>query len=59
MKYGYEIRYTDFWGAKTTCGVDGYDNSDDARNDVVELAKMDGWTNPKWWQWWRINDTRV
>jgi len=59
MKYSQEITYTDFWGCKTTCGVIGYENIEEAKKDAVYLAEKDGWTNPKWWQWWRRNDTVI
>jgi hypothetical protein len=57
--YGQDITYTDFWGSKTTCGVSGLDTPDEALNEALKLAKLDGWSPPRWWQWWRRNDTRI
>jgi hypothetical protein len=59
MTYGQNITYTDFFGNKTTCGVDGCETPEQALREAVELAEGDGWTNPKWWQWWRRGDTKI
>lgn len=59
MKYSAEITYTSFNGGSTTCGVDGCETQEQAWYEALELAYMDGWTQPKWWQWWRWGDTRV
>lgn len=58
MTYGQNITYTDFWGNKTTFGVDGCDTPEEAIAQALELARDDGWTAPKWWQWWRWEDTK-
>jgi hypothetical protein len=59
MTYGQYITYTDIMGNKTTCGVSGCETPEQAKAEAVELAKMDGWTNSKWWQWWRTGDTKI
>ena len=59
LSYGYDITYTDFWGCSTTCGVSGCPTLEMAKKEALELAESDGWTPPKWWQWWRWNDTRI
>lgn len=59
MTYSQDITYTDFWGRKTICGVSGVETSEIAKQQAIELAEMDGWTNPKWWQWWRWEDTKL
>ncbi len=57
IKYGQTIIYSDF-DSVTSCGVDGGDSAEEARNEAIRLATADGWTNPTWWQWWRWGDTK-
>ena len=31
-----------------------------AKNDAIANANAFGWPgSPKWWQWWRLNDTKI
>ena len=57
MTYGQDITYTDFGGSKTTYGVSGCTTMEEAREQAIDLARGDGWTPPRWWQWWRRGDT--
>ena len=59
IKYGQDITYTDFWGRETICGCNGHDTLEEAQKEAIEMAKLDGWTPPKWWEWWRRKDTRI
>jgi hypothetical protein len=54
MTYGYEIRY-----GSTTASCDGCSTLEEARLEAIALAQLAGWTNPKWWHFWRWGDTRV
>ena len=57
--YEYSITYTELFRGKTSCGCMGESSQEEAIKETVELAKLDGWTQPKWWQFWRWRDTRV
>lgn len=46
------------WG-KTVMTVSGCKSWADATNKVLDLAIRQGWTNPKWWQFWRYGDTII
>lgn len=53
MKYGQEII-----NGLVIIGVQGYDTLEEARQAVADIARAKRWTSPKWWQFWRIRDTR-
>ena len=59
MRYGYDITYTELFHGRTTCGVMGHEDLEMAMVEATQLALSDGWTQPRWWQWWRWGDTRV
>lgn len=40
-------------------GVDGCASAALAKMRVIEEMKNDGWTPPKWWQFWRRDETRI
>ena len=57
----YAFRWTQIDG--TICGIQakGADYSDkealrEAWFDALQSALLSGWTEPRWWQWWRKND---
>lgn len=64
MRIRYTIEWTRFGGLKQTLSTEfmymepSYIVEEGLRN-LLEEAKLAGWTLPKWWQWWRRNDTRV
>ena len=58
MSYGFNITWRQKNG-ETSVTVRGRDTLEEAKQDCIESAKHFGWTNPKWWQWWRWGDTRV
>ena len=58
-KYGQTIKWTEFpdlW-YKTT--VNGCNTLEEARTSALRSAKKMGWTYPKWYQFWRWNDTKA
>jgi hypothetical protein len=59
ISYGQTIRWTDFDGTISRITNSGYDSADEARHEAIERARELGWTPPKWWQFWRWDDTRI
>ena len=57
--YGFTIKWTTVIGDRITFGVNGCKTCDEAKQQALEIAKDLGWTRPKWWQWWRRNDTKI
>jgi len=51
--HGYTIKAGD-----TTYSVSGCPNGTWAFLKCIRFAKMGGWTNPKWYEFWRHGDTR-
>jgi hypothetical protein len=51
------IEWTDRDGSSGVLTVSGCNSPAEAWKEVEECARNMGWTPPKWWQWWRINDT--
>lgn len=45
------------WGGGSI-SVSGYKTLDEARFHAVRIAEKSGWSNPRWWQFWRIGETR-
>jgi hypothetical protein len=56
--YSEFIEWTDFNGEKIKVKVYNRLTEEEAILDVIEEAKAFGWTYPKWYQYWRIFDTR-
>lgn len=54
-----EIYWTQKDGTVTKVKVSGRESSEQAAKDVLWDALMFGWTPPRWWQWWRKNDTTL
>lgn len=58
--YGYRIKWTTSWRHNYYSVVECWDfDQDDVAIEAVNQAKLNGWTPPKWWQWWRWSDTVV
>jgi hypothetical protein len=60
--YGQTIEWTTIWGECYTVEVWGCaccSTREDVTRDALTVARLAGWTPPRWWQWWRRNDTRV
>ena len=45
------------WGNRNSISVNGCATPEEAKQKAIEIAKRLGWTNPKWWQFWRAGDT--
>jgi hypothetical protein len=54
ITYGQGIRWGDTYYA-----VEGYETHEEAVKAVLQIVEPKGWTNPKWYQFWRWNDTRL
>lgn len=52
--YGYTIKAGD-----TTYSVSGCSNETWAFLKCFNFAKKGGWTNPRWWEFWRHEDTKL
>jgi len=59
MRYGQEIKWTRFNGAKSFVSCFNCESIEIAQEQALKSAKQAGWTPPKWWQWWRWKDTRI
>jgi len=59
MKFGFEIAWTTFNGSKQKVVVSECDTALEAVANATKAAVNAGWTQPKVWQWWRLDDTRV
>lgn len=57
--YAQEIHWTDLRGRTQSIRVEGCQTAEEVRAKAIDMAEMSGWTPPRWWQWWRWNDTRV
>lgn len=53
------IKWTEFGGARNEVRTDYYFAPREARKCALRSAIRSGWTRPRWWQWWRWDDTRV
>lgn len=59
MKFGYTIRETRFNGSTRQWRVRDCETQLDAYACAYGWAFTEGWSPPRWWQWWRRNDTRL
>ena len=57
--YGFIITWSHLDGSTNELKVSGYRTPNMARLSAIVLATQQGWTRPKWWQWWRRKDTKV
>jgi hypothetical protein len=60
-KYVQEIKWTIKPGHTKSISVEGNEGQslESVQAMAAAYAKQWGWTPPKWWQWWRWNDTRL
>jgi len=56
--YAQEIKWTKYNKQQQKVIIRGCNSVDEARAKIMVWAYDNGWTNPKWWQWWRKNDTK-
>jgi hypothetical protein len=58
--YGYILVYTRRpCDPPSTYNMGGYASQSEMELARQGLMEMIGWTPPKWWQWWRWNDSRI
>jgi hypothetical protein len=53
------IMWTTFRGRCTVVGITEADSDEDAWTVAIRVARARGWSPPRWWQWWRWQDTRL
>jgi hypothetical protein len=58
MVCGATITWTTFSGGKNSVGNNGFYTPREARKSALRAARRCGWTYPRWWQFWRWDDTR-
>lgn len=56
--YRNEIKWTDFDGTRHSISSGWRFHMRVARKESLRRAIGFGWTRPRWWQWWRWDDTR-
>jgi hypothetical protein len=56
--HGQSIKWTDRRGTVTTVTATQCAAANEAICSAIESATAFGWTYPKWWEFWRWNDTR-
>lgn len=59
MTYGQTIVWSHWDGTQTRISVDDCATPEFAIERAMFAARIHGWTPPRWWQWWRWNDTRL
>lgn len=59
MTYGFIITQTDRDGSISRWEVSGCKSAFAAKLAGYQSALLSGWEPPKWWQWWRIDDTKI
>jgi hypothetical protein len=57
ITYGQVIRWTRSDGAVLSVIVRDCGSHEEALRMAIDDAKSMGWTPPKWWQWWRWDET--
>jgi len=55
-KYGWTFRWTEKNGNQSCITVRDYSSAREAFEAALGSAIAFGWTEPKWWQWWRRYD---
>lgn len=58
MIYTRSVKWTNFDGAGGSWSVQA-ETPEKAMMLALAASIRDGWTPPKWWQWWRWGDTRL
>lgn len=55
-KYGWTVKWTHRNGNSSEVEVRDHDSLEDAFRAAMKSAKFFGWTEPRWWEWWRRAD---
>lgn len=56
LGHGYTVVYD---GGNARVHACGFDTREEMERERADCLKQVGWTPPRWWQWWRWNDTRL
>lgn len=59
VTHDFAVRWTKFDGTTETAAVSGCESEAEARREAFRIARKNGWTPPRWWQWWRWGDTQI
>jgi hypothetical protein len=59
MTCAQEIHWTELNGDRHNVSSGWHGSLEAARWEALQMAKAFGWTPPRWWQFWRWNDTRL
>lgn len=54
--HGYYIQWNN---GRDSIMVSGCETPEEAYEKAIAFATQSGWTPPKWWQFWRWNDSRA
>ena len=54
MRYGFIIRTSD-----GSCTVSKCETRKEAVKSCLDFAIASGWKPPKWWEFWRYNETKM
>ena len=57
--YSQTVRWTTIREGEQSISVGNYSTSEEAQLIAFRWAIHLGWTPPKWWQFWRWDDTRL
>lgn len=57
--FGHSVTWHDRDGCITQVFVAGLSSPELALLEAVKSALQAGWTEPKWYQWWRWQETRL
>lgn len=58
-RWGFKVSWSGGDGSRTTIAGEGYTSREEMeRARDAALAELE-WTPPRWWQFWRWNDTRL
>lgn len=41
------------FGDPVACSAENFDTAEEAKAELLKLAKRLGYTEPKWYEWWR------
>jgi len=58
MEYSMHVTFKDRKGCVSTITVGSCDTIDQAEQRVWQWAYELGYTYPKWWQFWRLNEQK-
>lgn len=59
MSFGYQVVWNRNPGERAVYEESGFETRDEMYAARDELLREIGWTPPRWWQYWRWDDTRL